>query len=177
MADRTQHEGKTEHAKESHDRCSQPPGMGVLKTTDLGTQALLVVNSFKLHLTAFSGSGTSSSQSAPLLLKDNLSYQDERSEHTERIKCGADSGEDASFSQGLVLQLYSKLQGIRLHTPLDTKSTFNREGIFGDIQVFERIGSEGKPLGKILSLSKGEGELDDLMFQIESICERRYLCN
>ena len=40
MGDRTQHEGKTERAKESHDRCSQPPG----------TQALLVVNSFKLHL-------------------------------------------------------------------------------------------------------------------------------
>ena len=53
MADRTQHEGKTEHAKESHDRCSQPPGMCVLKTADLGTQVLLVVNSFKLHLTAF----------------------------------------------------------------------------------------------------------------------------
>ena len=52
MADRTQHEGKTERAKESHDRCSQPPGMHVLKTTDLGTQALLVVNSFKLQLTA-----------------------------------------------------------------------------------------------------------------------------
>ena len=27
--------------------------MRMLKTTDLGTQALLVVNSFKLHLTAF----------------------------------------------------------------------------------------------------------------------------
>ena len=54
MADRTQHEGKTEHAtKESHDRCGQPSGIHVLKTTDLGTQALLVVNSFKLHLTAF----------------------------------------------------------------------------------------------------------------------------
>ena len=52
MADRTQHEGKTERVKESHDRCSQPPSMRVLKTTDLGAQALLVVNSFKLHLTA-----------------------------------------------------------------------------------------------------------------------------
>ena len=53
MADRTQHEGKTERAKESHDRCSPPPGMCVLKTAaDLGTQALFVVNSFKLHLTA-----------------------------------------------------------------------------------------------------------------------------
>ena len=53
MADRTQHEGKTERAKESHDRCSQPPGMHMLKTADLGTHAFLVVNSFKLHLTAF----------------------------------------------------------------------------------------------------------------------------
>ena len=53
MAGRTQHEGKTERAKESHGRCSQPPSMRVLKTADLGTQALLVVNSFKLHLTAF----------------------------------------------------------------------------------------------------------------------------
>ena len=52
MADRTQHEGKTERAKESHDRCSPPPGMCMLKTADLGTQALLVVNCFKLHLTA-----------------------------------------------------------------------------------------------------------------------------
>ena len=52
MADRTQHEGKTECAKESHDRCSQPPTMCMPKTTDLGTQALLVVNSFKLHLNA-----------------------------------------------------------------------------------------------------------------------------
>ena len=43
MADRTQHEGKTERAKQSHDRCGQPPGMRVLKTADLGTQALLVV--------------------------------------------------------------------------------------------------------------------------------------
>ena len=43
MAARTQHEGKTERAKESHDRCSQPPGMGMPKTADLGTQALLVV--------------------------------------------------------------------------------------------------------------------------------------
>ena len=51
MANRTQHEGKTECAKESHDRCSQPPGMSVLKTTDLGTQALLVVNSFKVPIT------------------------------------------------------------------------------------------------------------------------------
>ena len=48
----TQHEGKTERAKESHDRCSQPLGMRMLKTADLGTQAFLVVNSFKLHLTA-----------------------------------------------------------------------------------------------------------------------------
>ena len=53
MGDRTQHEGKTERAKESHDRCSQPPGMRMPKTTDLGTQALLVVNSFKLHLNAY----------------------------------------------------------------------------------------------------------------------------
>ena len=53
MADRTQHEGKTERAKESHDRCSQPPGMRLPKTADLGTQALLVVNSFKLHFNAF----------------------------------------------------------------------------------------------------------------------------
>ena len=52
MADRTQHEGKTECAKESHDQCSQPPTMCIPKTTDLGTQALLVVNSFKLHLNA-----------------------------------------------------------------------------------------------------------------------------
>ena len=52
MAHRTQHKGKTERVKESHDRCSQPLGMRVLKTADLGTQALLVVNSFKLHLTA-----------------------------------------------------------------------------------------------------------------------------
>ena len=43
---------KSERAKESHDRCSQPPGMRVLNTADLGTLALLVVNSFKLHLTA-----------------------------------------------------------------------------------------------------------------------------
>ena len=43
---------KTKHAKESHDRYSQPLGMRVLKTADLGTLALLVVNSFKLHLTA-----------------------------------------------------------------------------------------------------------------------------
>ena len=50
MGDRTQQEGKTERAKESHDRCSQPPGMRMPKTADLGTQALLVVNSFKLHL-------------------------------------------------------------------------------------------------------------------------------
>ena len=53
MADRTQQEGKTERAKESHDRCSQPPGMRIPKTADLGTQALLVVNSFKLHLNSF----------------------------------------------------------------------------------------------------------------------------
>ena len=53
MGDRTQHEGKTECAKESHDRCSQPPGMRMPKTADLGTQALLVVNSFKLHLNSF----------------------------------------------------------------------------------------------------------------------------
>ena len=53
MASRTQHEGKTERAKESHGRCSQPPSMCILKIADLGTQALLVVNSFKLHLTAF----------------------------------------------------------------------------------------------------------------------------
>ena len=50
MGDRTQQEGKTKRAKESHDRCSQPPGMRMPKTADLGTQALLVVNSFKLHL-------------------------------------------------------------------------------------------------------------------------------
>ena len=53
MAGRTQHERKTERAKKSHGRCSQPPSMRVLKTADLGTQALLVVNSFKLHLIAF----------------------------------------------------------------------------------------------------------------------------
>ena len=53
MGDRTQQEGKTERAKESHDRCSQPPGMRMPKTADLGTQALLVVNSFKLHLNSF----------------------------------------------------------------------------------------------------------------------------
>ena len=53
MAGRTQHEGKTERAQESHGRYSQPPSMRILKTADLGTQALLVVNSFKLHLTAF----------------------------------------------------------------------------------------------------------------------------
>ena len=53
MANRTLHEGKTERAKESHDQCSQPPGMRMLKTAVLGTQALLVVNSFKLHLNAF----------------------------------------------------------------------------------------------------------------------------
>ena len=41
MTGRTQHEGKTERAKESHGQCSQPPSMCVLKTTDLGTQALL----------------------------------------------------------------------------------------------------------------------------------------
>ena len=45
MGDRTQREEKTKRAKESHDRCSQPPGMR--------TQALLVVNSFKLHLNSF----------------------------------------------------------------------------------------------------------------------------
>ena len=50
MAARTQHEGKTERAKESHDRCSQPPGMRMPKTTDLGTQALLVVNSFNFWI-------------------------------------------------------------------------------------------------------------------------------
>ena len=48
-----QHEGKNERAKESHDRCSQPPGMRTPKTADLGSQALSVVNSFKLHLNAF----------------------------------------------------------------------------------------------------------------------------
>ena len=53
MADRTQHEGKTECAKESHDRCSQLLGMCMPKATDLGTQALLVVDSFKLHSNAF----------------------------------------------------------------------------------------------------------------------------
>ena len=53
MADRTQHEGKTERATESHDQCSQPPGMRLLKTADRGTQVLWIVNSFKLHLTAF----------------------------------------------------------------------------------------------------------------------------
>ena len=53
MAGRTQHKEKTERAKESHGRCSQPPSMHVPKTADPGTQALLVVNSFKLHLTAF----------------------------------------------------------------------------------------------------------------------------
>ena len=53
MGDWTQHEGKTERAKESHDRCSQPPGMCMPKTADLGTQSNLVVNSFKLHLNAY----------------------------------------------------------------------------------------------------------------------------
>ena len=53
MAAITQHEGKTERAKESHDPCSQPPGMRIPKTAELGTQAFLVVNSFKLHLNAF----------------------------------------------------------------------------------------------------------------------------
>ena len=53
MTARAQHEGKTERAKESYDWCSQPPGMRMPKTADLGTQALLVVNSFKLHLNAF----------------------------------------------------------------------------------------------------------------------------
>ena len=53
MAGRTQHKEKTERAKDSHGRCSQPPSMRVPKTADPGTQALLVVNSFKLHLTAF----------------------------------------------------------------------------------------------------------------------------
>ena len=53
MAGRTQHKGKTERTKESHGQCSQPPSIRLLKTADLGTQALLVVNSFKLHLTAF----------------------------------------------------------------------------------------------------------------------------
>ena len=38
--------------QESHDRCSQPLSMRVLKIADLGTQALLAVNSFKLHLAA-----------------------------------------------------------------------------------------------------------------------------
>ena len=52
MAGRTQHEGKTECAKESHGRCSQPPSMYVLKTADLRTQAFLVVDSCKLRLTA-----------------------------------------------------------------------------------------------------------------------------
>ena len=36
MAERTQHEGKTEHTNESHDRCSQVLGMGMPKTADLG---------------------------------------------------------------------------------------------------------------------------------------------
>ena len=58
MGDRIQHEGKTERAKESHDRCSQPPGMRMPKTADLGTQALLVVNSFKLHLNSFNFANT-----------------------------------------------------------------------------------------------------------------------
>ena len=62
MASRTQCEGKTERAKESHGRCSQPPSMRVLKTADLGTQALLVDNSFKLHLTAFKSSLISGSE-------------------------------------------------------------------------------------------------------------------
>ena len=53
MGYRTQHEGKTERAKESHDRCSQPPGMCMPKTADLGTLALLVVNSSKLHLNSY----------------------------------------------------------------------------------------------------------------------------
>ena len=53
MAARTPHEGKNECAKESHDRCSQPPGMRMPKTANPGTQALLVVNSFKLHLNTF----------------------------------------------------------------------------------------------------------------------------
>ena len=53
IADRIQHEGKTECAKESYDRCSQPPGMRMPKTADLSTQALLVVYSFKLHLNAY----------------------------------------------------------------------------------------------------------------------------
>lgn len=38
-------------------------------------------------------------------------------------------------------------------------------------------GSDGKPLGGTLSSSTGEGDLDDLMFKIESICERKYFCN
>ena len=53
MANRTQHEVKTERAKESHDQCSQPPGMWMPKTADLGTQSILVVNSFKLYLNAY----------------------------------------------------------------------------------------------------------------------------
>ena len=37
--------------------CGQPPSMRVLKTADLGTQVLLVVNSFKLHLTTLNHTG------------------------------------------------------------------------------------------------------------------------
>ena len=54
----------TKRAKESHDQSSQPPGMRVLKTADLCTLALLVVNSFKLHLTAFIMLTSFQSQSA-----------------------------------------------------------------------------------------------------------------
>ena len=75
MADRTQHEGKTECAKESHDWCSQPLTMHMLQTADLGTQALLVVNSFKLHLTALKRSlYTTVELKAPLSNKVIISF-------------------------------------------------------------------------------------------------------
>ena len=87
MGDRTQHEGKTERAKESHDRCSQPPGMRMPKTADLGTQALLVVKSFKLHLNNFICSLTTiHSHRHPLSMTSNSNSSNAISNYEEQRK-------------------------------------------------------------------------------------------
>ena len=53
-AEKTQHEGNLNAPNESHDRCSELLGMRIPKERwPLALKALLVVNSFKLHLNAF----------------------------------------------------------------------------------------------------------------------------
>ena len=53
---------------------TEPPSMRVLKTADLGTQALLVVNSFKLHLTALNIIINPLTPVPPVTVRDALAF-------------------------------------------------------------------------------------------------------